>query len=220
MNTFMCRCNDPVESNHTFPALKTGIFFDRDGTLIEECHYLKSIADIRFLPKVCSGLQKLKFANLPLYIFTNQAGVAHGYFDEIRLHEIHQYLFAAFERSKIHFNGLLYCPHHPTAEIPQYRLDCSCRKPYPGLLFKAAAMEGIDLTNSYVIGDKLMDISAGKQAGSKTILVLTGYGKRERSRVTSDCQPDFIAADFEQVVYWILKDLNTKRRMGVHEKIV
>lgn len=219
MNTFIYRCSDPVEPDLLSP-LKPGIFIDRDGTLIEECHYLKSITDIRFLPKVCSGLQRLKINNLPLYIFTNQSGVAHGYFDESKLTEIHQYLFKAFERSKIHFNGLLYCPHHPTAEVPQYRLDCHCRKPHPGLLFKAAISDHIDLKNSYVIGDKLIDISAGKQAGSKTILVLTGYGKKERTQITTECRPDLIAIDFEQAVNWILKDITMKRRTGIQEKIV
>lgn len=220
MNTFICRCSDPVEPAPTLLPMKAGIFIDRDGTLIEECHYLNSIANIRFLPKVCSGLRQLQHNRLPLYIFTNQSGVAHGFFTELQLSEIHQYLFTTFERSKIHFDGLLYCPHHPNAEISEYRLDCWCRKPRPGLLYKAAAIDHVDLRKSYVIGDKLIDVAAGKQAGSKTILVLTGYGNKERNQITHINQPDFIASDFEQAVYWILKDLALVRRAEVREKIV
>lgn len=211
MNTLTYRCDDPVSQHVPGPWKRPAVFFDRDGTLIEEHHYLQSIADIRILPGVLQGLRKLKFTGWPLYIITNQAGVAHGYFNERQLAEIHHYLLHLFERQNIHFQGLFYCPHHPRAESTAYQQDCFGRKPNPGLILKAAEIDNLDLANSYVIGDKLIDIQAGKAGGTKNILILTGYGRSERVQITESNRPDFIAGDFIQAVNWILKDWNRNR---------
>ncbi|HOP73430.1 MAG TPA: HAD family hydrolase [Bacillota bacterium] len=211
MSTLTYRCDDPVSHYGPSPWKRPAVFFDRDGTLIEEHHYLNSISDIRILPGVLQGLRKLKFTGWPLYIITNQAGVAHGYFSEKQLAEIHQYLLHIFERHHIHFQGLFYCPHHPKSENSVYQRDCFGRKPKPGLILKAAEIDNLDLANSYVIGDKLIDIQAGKAGGTKTILILTGYGRNERLQITEFNHPDFIAGDFIQAVNWILKDWNQSR---------
>ena len=211
MNTLIYRCSGLSEVTKRITALTPAIFFDRDGTIIEEKHYLKQITDIRFLHGVISGLKKLKLINLPLYLVTNQAGIAHGYFDESTLEEIHLFLLRELAKANIFLKGVYYCPHHPTAKIDQYCLNCYGRKPEPGLLFKAAEIDALDLNWSYFIGDKLSDIAAGKKAGMKTILVLTGYGKEERAKITMINSPDYITQNFLQATNWILKDYYYRR---------
>lgn len=211
MNTLIYQCTGLSEVQRKITALTPAIFFDRDGTIIEEKHYLKQISDIRFLHGVISGLKKLKLTNLPLYLVTNQAGIAHGYFDESTLEEIHLFLLQELAKAKIYLKGIYYCPHHPTAEIDRYCLNCYGRKPEPGLLLKAAEIDALDLNCSYLIGDKLSDIAAGKKAGMKTILVLTGYGKQEQIKITAINNPDYIAQDFLQATNWILKDYYCRR---------
>lgn len=220
MDTYIRRCTDiDIAQNgipmNIAPKLRPGIFFDRDGTIIAEKNYLKDFEEIKILPGVIKALKMLKFANIPFYLVTNQAGVAHGFFDESRLNEVHHYLIKELNRLKISLRGIFYCPHHPLAEISEYRQDCHCRKPNPGLLYQAALIDRIDLQKSYLIGDKLIDIEAGKRASLKTILVLTGHGRKERAKLTLESTPDYIAFDLQQAAAWLLKDLSGKRRLVV-----
>lgn len=189
------------------PRYGGGIFFDRDGTMIREKNYLSKIEEVEFLPGVITGLKKLKRCGFPMYIFTNQAGVGHGYFDENTVAQIHRHLGSLLKKNGIALAGAFYCPHHPQAKIKAYRRDCFCRKPNPGLLYQAAYSACIDLAKSYVVGDKLIDIEAGKRVNAKTILVLTGYGLRESTQITLKSTPSFIAANFREATGWILKDL-------------
>jgi len=213
MDPFILKCTDPLPAEKSARLGKPGIFFDRDGTIIEEKNYLSDPLDLKILPSVPQGLRKLKFTGLPLYLFTNQAGVAHGFFDETKLREVHFYLIKELNRLKVNLRGILFCPHHPLAEIEAYRRDCFCRKPNPGLLLKAAALDQVELDQSYIIGDKLIDIEAGKKVGAKTILVLTGYGRKERAGIRPENTPDFVAGELNQAVNWILKDLTLSRRL-------
>ena len=191
------------------------IFFDRDGTIIAEKHYLSSSHDLQLLPGAASSLKRLKYLKLPVYLITNQAGIAHGFFDEVTLNQIHYCLIAKLKGMEVPLKGILYCPHHPQAEIEAYRRNCCCRKPNPGLLSLAANNDGIALTKSYVVGDKLLDIQAGKNVGAKTILVLTGYGKVESQRIAPPTTPDFIATDLYEVVEWIKREEGRRQETGV-----
>jgi D-glycero-D-manno-heptose 1,7-bisphosphate phosphatase len=207
MDTFIRQCQEPFIKNFSKDGvLQSAVFFDRDGTLVEERHYLQNITQLLFFPDTIASLQKLNHANLPLYIFTNQAGIAHGYFTEAALHAIHQELLCQFTQVAIPIRGIFYCPHHPEAELPAYRRDCFGRKPHPGLLYQAAYYERLDLTHSYVIGDKLSDISAGKHVGAKTALVLTGHGLTEASRITPATRPDFTGVNLAAVTEWLLAE--------------
>jgi len=205
MDTFYVKCNEtPSVPQENFK--KGGIFLDRDGTIIAERHYLKEIKQLELLPEVVQGLKLLKQTKLPLYLVTNQAGVAHGHFTEETVDELHQYLVQFLKQFGISLRGILYCPHHPTAEIETYRTECSARKPEPGLLKQAATHDGLNLNKSYLIGDKLSDIMAGNQVGSKTILVLSGYGASEAHRIGEGTLPKHIALNFYQAAQWIVKD--------------
>ena len=189
------------------PRYGGGIFLDRDGTMIREKNYLSKIEEVKFLPGVITGLKKLIHCGLPMYIFTNQAGVGHGYFDENTVAQIHHHLGTFLKKNGITIAGAFYCPHHPQAKIKAYRRDCFCRKPNPGLLYRAAYSARLDLAKSYVIGDKLIDIEAGKRVNAKTVLVLTGYGLSESAQITLKNTPNYIATNFHEATGWILKDL-------------
>jgi D-glycero-D-manno-heptose 1,7-bisphosphate phosphatase len=206
MATYYAKCSrDMIRlSNPGYLKSKNGaIFLDRDGTIIVEKNYLRDAAELEFLPKAISGLKILARTGLPLYIFTNQAGVAHGYFSEELLNRIHFLLIAKLRQAGVKIRGIYYCPHHPQAEVAVYRYDCDCRKPRPGLLKLAAWADQIDLTKCYVIGDKLSDLAAGKNVSATTALVLTGYGAEEQKRITPGTTPDFIGRNLEEIARWV-----------------
>ncbi len=202
LNFFQCQ-NQVISSQNLFPG-RGGIFFDRDGTIVEEKNYLSQTSEIKILDGVVPGLLKLKSLGMPIYLITNQAGIAHGFFNEIQLRIIQFYLADKLLESNIKFRAVFYCPHHPKAEISKYRYDCFCRKPNPGLLYQAARFDKLDLRHSYIIGDKLIDLEAGKQAGANRIMVLTGYGPDELKKVTQDQKPDFIASGVDTAAEWII----------------
>jgi len=155
--------------------LKRAVFIDRDGTLNVEKNYLWRIEDFEFIPGVPEAIGRLNRAGYLVVVVTNQAGVARGYFqldDVTRLHaHVQQQLAACSAR----VDGFYVCPHHPEFGAPPQR--CDCRKPAAGLLLKAADDFGIDLGNSFMVGDKRADIEAGLRAGCTPILVRTGYGE-------------------------------------------
>ena len=157
--------------------LNRAIFLDRDGTINVEKEYLINPSDFELLPDVSNALQKLQNAGFLLVIVSNQSGVARGYFTESQVDELHQSMEKRLEPFGVTFDGIYFCPHHPTSGQGEYLCDCECRKGKPGMLLKAAKELQIDLSQSFMIGDKLADIQAGHAAGCKTFLVKTGYGK-------------------------------------------
>jgi D-glycero-D-manno-heptose 1,7-bisphosphate phosphatase len=212
MVTYFAKCSPDIPIFCSQKPKSGAIFLDRDGTIIVEKVYLRDTANLEFLPSAISGLRKLATTGLPLYIFTNQAGVAHGYFNEEILNKIHFFMIAKLRKAGVKLRGIYYCPHHPQAEIEAYRCDCICRKPNPGLLKMAACAERLDLSKSYIIGDKLSDLSAGKKVAAKTALVLTGYGSKEHENVTSKNTPDYIGANLLEVANWINMDFSHLKR--------
>ena len=139
-------------------------FFDRDGTLVEDVHYLSNLEDIKILPGIinfCSFLQK---SGYKLFVVTNQSGVARGFFNEAFVKLTHEYLNKLFIKNNIFFEKFYYCPHHPS-------YSCSCRKPKPGMLLDAAREFNIDLSKSLMFGDKIGDILVGQAAGCKSFYI-------------------------------------------------
>lgn len=182
---------------------RAAIFLDRDGTIIEEVNYLKDPAEVQLIPGVIPALRILQ-RHFPLVVITNQAGIARGYLDENRLHQIHDHLRALLAQLGVSLAGIYYCPHHPYVGHPPYLGECRCRKPKPGMLLAAAADLSLDLSTSYTIGDKLSDIAAGSNAGTRTILVRTGYGKEHEYQISLDgMSPNYIADDLLSAVAWI-----------------
>ncbi|HBB70773.1 MAG TPA: D,D-heptose 1,7-bisphosphate phosphatase, partial [Geobacter sulfurreducens] len=113
----------------------------------------------------------------------NQSGVARGYYDEEAVHRLHRFMDAELAKDGAFVDAYYLCPHHPHHGVGPYRIECSCRKPLPGMLTGAARDMDIDLARSYLIGDKMSDVEAGLAAGCTSLLVLTGYGDDECPRV-------------------------------------
>ncbi|HMK39882.1 MAG TPA: HAD-IIIA family hydrolase, partial [Bacteroidota bacterium] len=140
-------------------------------------------------------------------VISNQSGIARGLFTEADLIPIHAKFRNDLGASGARIDMIYYCPHHPTAGIPPYRVDCECRKPRPGMLHRAEKEMGADLSRSYVIGDRIVDVLAGRNAGAKGILVLTGYGENSLEECREQgVVPDHIAPSVADAVEFILKD--------------
>jgi D-glycero-D-manno-heptose 1,7-bisphosphate phosphatase len=156
---------------------REAVFLDRDGTLIEEVHYLSAPEQVRPIPGAADAVRQLNAAGVLVVVVTNQAGVARGYFPERRVAEAHERLSALLAEAGARVDAYFYCPHHPTEGVGAYRAECACRKPKPGMLLTAARELDIDLGRSWMIGDKPDDAEAGLAAGCRTILVRTGHGR-------------------------------------------
>lgn len=169
------------------------VFLDKDGTLIHDVPYNVAPERIRLMPGTAEGLQRLHIAGYMLVVTTNQSGVARGYFKEEALDGVEARLRELLAEFDVPLAGFYYCPHHPNSVKPAYATDCTCRKPAAGLLFQAARDHGIDCSQSWLIGDILNDIEAGRRAGCRTILVNTG-GETEW-KVSPDRMPHHIVDD-------------------------
>jgi D-glycero-D-manno-heptose 1,7-bisphosphate phosphatase len=155
--------------------IHTAAFLDRDGILVSDSGLITDAGQFVLLEGVPEALWLLKRAGFRLIVVTNQAVVARGLISErdlLGLHNALENLLMLQGAPKL--DAIYACPHHPNANLPQYRLECHCRKPRAGLLLRAARDHGLDLRHSFMIGDRLTDIAAGQRAGCGTILVQTG----------------------------------------------
>ncbi|MFX0180701.1 MAG: D-glycero-beta-D-manno-heptose 1,7-bisphosphate 7-phosphatase [Candidatus Hodarchaeota archaeon] len=162
------------------------IFLDRDGVINEEVNYLSNIDDFMLIEGSIEALKILKDLGYFLIVITNQAGIARGYFTEETLQEIHNKMVQILKQNDIELDDIFYCPHHPDFTGP-----CNCRKPSPGMILQAKDKYNIDLRESFMVGDTLIDIETGLAAKCRTVLLLTGYGIEERKKI-NDIIPDFI----------------------------
>lgn len=172
--------------------MNNAIFLDRDGVIIEDVHLLTSESDIHILPGVYDALRMFTLMQYKLIIVSNQPVIARGLLDNRgvrRLQSIMVHLIA--KETGILFDGFYYCPHHPKATIEKYRKNCTCRKPEPGLLLKAADRQSIDLKKSYMIGDRISDCIAGARAGCTTIQLLTGKHTEKPIESATPMDPNF-----------------------------
>ena len=180
------------------------MFLDRDGTLIEEVGYLDRIDRVRFFPYSVDAVRLLNRAGMAVIVATNQAGIARGFFDEAFVEATHRSISETLGTGGARIDGFYFCPHHPEAGAGAYRQACDCRKPQPGLLRRAAAEHQIDLGQSFVVGDRAHDITAGTTVGAQGVLVRTGYGGRvERSGHGAAA----VADNLMGAVSWILRQL-------------
>ncbi len=170
---------------------------DRDGTINKEINYLSKKEDIVVLPRVTEAIRFLNESGFLVIIITNQSGIARNYFSEETLEDINSHLLNELGKENARIDDIFICPHHPDD-------GCDCRKPNTGLLKDAASKYEIDLGSSYMVGDKFTDLETGKNAGCKTVLVLTGYGREEmENKGAWEFTPDFIAEDLYEAAKWI-----------------
>ncbi|MGL4358647.1 MAG: D-glycero-beta-D-manno-heptose 1,7-bisphosphate 7-phosphatase [Cetobacterium sp.] len=173
------------------------IFLDRDGTINVEKSYLHKWEDFEFEKNAIEGLKKLKDLGYEFIVVTNQSGIGRGYYTEEDLVTLNNQMTKKLKEFGIEILECFYCPHHPEKGIGKYKVDCNCRKPNPGMLLEGIKKYDVDIENSFMIGDKKGDLEAGKKAGLKSILVLTGYGKKIEEEVKGNY---LIAKDLLEVV--------------------
>jgi D-glycero-D-manno-heptose 1,7-bisphosphate phosphatase len=158
--------------------VRPAAFLDRDGTVIDEVNYLARPDQVRVLEGARESLLELRQAGYALVLVTNQAGVARGYFPESAIPSVHAHLEALLG---LRFDDIRWCPHHPDGVVPELSVRCACRKPAPGMLLAARDALGLDLSRSFVVGDKASDLEAGRALDLPGWLVRTGHGRAEEA---------------------------------------
>jgi D-glycero-D-manno-heptose 1,7-bisphosphate phosphatase len=137
-------------------------------------------------------------------VVTNQGGVAHGYYTEAAVNDIHRHLSQVVQAGGARIDAYYYCPHHPHGSIEAYAVSCDCRKPATGLAAQAARELGIDPTQSFVVGDKWKDIGLARGIGARGILVRTGYGASQEGQPKAGLAADAVVDNLAEAVSWIL----------------
>jgi D-glycero-D-manno-heptose 1,7-bisphosphate phosphatase len=186
---------------------RPAVFLDRDGTILEEAGYLDRLERLVFFPFSVDAIRSLNRAGLPVVIVSNQAGVARGIFREEFIGEAHAYLTDHLAAGGAHVDGFYYCPHHPDGSVERYRIACDCRKPRPGMLRQAGADLDLDLSRSFVVGDRWHDLQAGAAVGARGILVRTGYGRTEEESPARDVAPAAVVDNLIAAASWIIAAL-------------
>jgi D-glycero-D-manno-heptose 1,7-bisphosphate phosphatase len=174
---------------------KRYVLLDRDGTMIVEREYLADPADVALLPGAAEGMRLLQAAGFGLVVITNQSGIGRGYFDEAALSAVHARLCELLAAEHVSLEGIYHCPH---VESDQ----CGCRKPRTGLVEQAASDFHFDPQQSFVVGDKAIDVELGQAIGAVSLLVRTGYGAEHERKQT--CRPDFIVDDLRTAAETII----------------
>ncbi|BCS34759.1 D,D-heptose 1,7-bisphosphate phosphatase [Luteitalea sp. TBR-22] len=187
-------------------SLDPAVFLDRDGTLIEEAGYLDSLDRLALFPSTVDALRVLARAGFRLVVVTNQSGIALGLFDEDFVKRTHEALHARLDAGGARIDGWYYCPHHPAGQVPALTTACDCRKPGPALPRQAASDLGLDLSRSWMVGDRWGDVQLAASAGmAGGLLVRTGYGRSAEARPAAGASAAHVADDLMDAAGWILR---------------
>ena len=181
------------------------VFIDRDGTLIEEVGYLDRVERVELYPWTIDAVRALNRAGFRVVLTTNQSGVARGFFTEAVVDDVHQHIASLLESGGARIDAYYYCPHHPDGKVEQYAVRCDCRKPARGLVDRAARELGIDPAQSFVIGDRWLDVELARTVGARGVLVRTGYGLTEEARPREPLAADAIVDNLIAAASWILR---------------
>lgn len=178
------------------------IFLDRDGTINKEVNFLSNIEDFQLLPGAADAIKKINASGYLAIVITNQPVVARGEITFEGLSNVHKKLETLLGKEGAYIDGLYFCPHHPHSgfegEIKELKIKCDCRKPAPGMIYKAAEDFNIDLSKSYMIGDRKTDVECGKNAGCKTAFIIGTIDEIENGQ-------DYTADSLLEAVNQILK---------------
>jgi D-glycero-D-manno-heptose 1,7-bisphosphate phosphatase len=189
------------------------VFLDRDGVVNSLVYHQEhgivdspfTVAQFVLLPRVSEAIVRFHDMGYKVILVSNQPGIAKGHLTSETFNEIREKMKEELLEGGASLDGEYYCLHHPQAEIAQLRVNCACRKPEPGLLLQAAGDMNIDLSQSWMIGDGLTDVQAGKRAGCRTILL--GRMKCELCHLmdTEDARPDVISSDLWEAARFIFE---------------
>ncbi|MCX7703372.1 MAG: D-glycero-beta-D-manno-heptose 1,7-bisphosphate 7-phosphatase [Planctomycetota bacterium] len=182
------------------------VFLDRDGTFIIDKDYLVRKEDIEFIPGAIDALKLLKENGFGLVICTNQSAIARGMMTEEEYLKIQVYLLDILKKNGIEIDGCYYCPHLKEGSVEKYAIVCECRKPKSGMFERARDELGINMRESYAIGDSLRDMIAVSRLGAKTVLVRTGKGAKAEQVELVERFVDKICDDILEAAKWIIAD--------------
>jgi histidinol-phosphate phosphatase family protein len=178
-------------------VVRRAVFLDRDGTIAKDVHYCRCVDDFVLLPGAAQAIRLLNEGGFMAVVITNQSGIGRGYFSEETLSQIHRKMVAELGKQGAQVDAIYHCPHHPDD-------NCLCRKPRPAMLLKAAQEMGIALGLSYMIGDHLNDVEAGRSAGCRTVW-LAPLSNQEPDLPRHQL-PDHIAESLPEAATWLLSD--------------
>lgn len=182
------------------------VFIDRDGTINEQMGYINHASRFLIFPFVAEAVRLLNETGLLAIVVSNQSGIGRGYYPEALVTELHGCLNEHLAENGARLDNIYYCPHHPHAEVEEFRKECNCRKPRTGLIDQALKDFDIDMEHSYVVGDRYVDVDFARRAGLKGVIVRTGYGLGEL-QYNAEGNPDsvYTAEDLLDAVKWILE---------------
>jgi mannose-1-phosphate guanylyltransferase/phosphomannomutase len=185
---------------------KPALFLDRDGVLNVEKNGIHRPEMLKTIEGVGAALRRANRAGLPAIAVTNQPDIAKGFMTADDLARVHDALDTRLAQDGAYLDDLYFCPHHPeggfVGEVAALKIECDCRKPAPGMLLKAAQDHNLDLSRSFLVGDRYADMAAARAAGVGAILVRTGHAGNDAGRY--DCEPDHIVADLPAAIDLIL----------------
>jgi D-glycero-D-manno-heptose 1,7-bisphosphate phosphatase len=168
------------------------LFLDRDGVVVEEVDYLHRVEHIHICPDAAAVISAANASAIPVVLVTNQAGIGRGYYGWAEFCAVQQAIQAAIAKEGAHFDAVYACPHHRDGKGAFAHPNHPARKPNPGMLQRAAAALDVDLSRSWLVGDRAIDVEAAKRAGLAGALhVLTGYGQAERGAAMALAGPSF-----------------------------
>jgi D-glycero-D-manno-heptose 1,7-bisphosphate phosphatase len=197
-----------VIADRSSTAGHPALFLDRDGTIVEEVNYLHRPEDIAFIPGAIDVIHKANQLEIPVVIVTNQAGIGRQYYDWPQFIEVQKKLLTVLFDEGASIDAVFACPHHIDARAPYFHKDHPWRKPNPGMLLAAQEEMGVDLSGSWIAGDRAVDVRAGLNAGfAGGIHLQTGHGIREMEREASLAQA---TKDFQVISVNTIAELLTE----------
>jgi len=197
-------------------SIRRAVFLDKDGTVIDNVPYNVDPALIRLAPGATEGMLALHRAGYRLAVVSNQSGVARGYFPESALEAVEDTLRSLLAESGVPLDVFAYCPHHPEGSVSAHAISCDCRKPAPGLIRRTAEAMGVDPSASWMVGDSLDDVEAGRRAGCRTVLIDNGdESGRQRGPLR---HPHLVVADLHDAARQILEADAADRAGPAHPK--
>ena len=186
------------------------VFLDRDGTLNVEKGYIRNVDDLELIPGVAQSVRKLNDAGILAILTTNQTGAARGFYDLSHIDALHQRLAELLQdEAGARLDAVYSCPHLAKGIVSELAIECSCRKPMPGMILQAVErFPQIDLLKSYMLGDKASDVAFAHNAGCQSVLLKTGYGDRVLAGKYQvlEKQPHFVCDDMPQAIEMILQN--------------
>jgi D-glycero-D-manno-heptose 1,7-bisphosphate phosphatase len=186
--------------------MKRAVFLDRDGTIVEETGYLERLERLRFFPFAADAIRLLNQAGFAVVVVTNQAGIARGIVKASFIPEVSRVIAERIERGGGRIDGFYHCPHHPDGIVEELRIRCECRKPAPGMFTRAAKELDLDLSRSFVVGDRWHDLQAGMAVGARGVLVRTGYGAGVEPNPPKGLTDYAVTDNLAGAAAWILRE--------------